>query len=64
MGPALSNFFALRESWGTEGGRCKGLAVDDYGGTPGALALKPPGYFNIGVNKEDWNGQSRWIYWP
>jgi hypothetical protein len=30
--------------------RCQGPAVTDHGGTLGALALKPSGFCNIGVN--------------
>jgi hypothetical protein len=30
--------------------RCQGLAVDDYGGTLGALALNRSGFCNVGVD--------------
>jgi hypothetical protein len=33
--------------------RCQGFAVDDYGGTLGALTLKPSGFCNIGVDNDE-----------
>jgi len=32
--------------------RCQGLAVDDYGGTLGALALNRSGFCNVGVYRK------------
>jgi hypothetical protein len=33
--------------------RCQGIAVDDYGGTLGALALNRSGFCNVGVYVPD-----------
>jgi hypothetical protein len=43
------SFLPFGKAGGLHIRRCQGLAVDDYGGTLGALALKPSGFCNIGV---------------
>jgi hypothetical protein len=54
--PGLVRFVSIFLPFGKAGGlqirRCQGLAVADYGGTLGALSLKPSGFCNIGLNKE------------
>jgi hypothetical protein len=54
-GPGLFDFSLSFLPFGNSGGlqiqRCQGFAVDDYGGTLGALTLKPSGFCNIGVKR-------------
>jgi hypothetical protein len=49
----LFDFFPSFLPFGKTGGlqiqRCQGFAVENYGGTFGALTLKPYGFCNIGV---------------
>jgi integrase len=44
------SFLPFGKAGGLHIRRCQGLAVAYYGGTLGALALKPSGFCNIGVN--------------
>jgi hypothetical protein len=45
----MPSFLPCGKAGGLQIRRCQGLAVADYGGTLGALALKPSGFCNIGV---------------
>ena len=45
----MPSFLPLGKAGGLQIRRCQGLAVDDYGFTPGALALKPSNVCNTGV---------------
>jgi hypothetical protein len=51
----MPSFLPFGKSGGLHIRRCQGLAVDDYGGTLGALALKPSDFCNIGDNYSDNN---------
>jgi hypothetical protein len=44
------SFLPFGKAGGLHIRRYQGLAVADYGGTLGALALKPSSFFNNGVN--------------
>jgi hypothetical protein len=46
------SFLPCGKAGGLQIRRCQGLAVDDYGGTLGALSLKPSGFCNIGGTPE------------
>jgi hypothetical protein len=52
-----NNIFLIFYPCGKAGGiqirRCQGIAVNDYGGTLGALALNPSGFCNVGVSFGD-----------
>jgi hypothetical protein len=43
------SFLPFGKAGGLQTQRCQGFAVEDYGGTLGALTLKPSGFCNIGV---------------
>jgi hypothetical protein len=44
-----SSFLPNEKAGGLQIRHCQGLAVADYGGTLGALSLKPSGFCNFGV---------------
>jgi hypothetical protein len=49
----FSCFYPCGKAGAIQTRRCQGIAVDDYGGTLGALALNRSGFCNVGVRSVD-----------
>ena len=54
-----ANFFPFGKAGGLQILRCRGLAVADYGFTPGALALKPSGFCDNRVYHPEYHAAGR-----